>query len=916
MIRRSIVCAACFLAYSAADAQTSLGNFSGYTQGGSVVSIGADSASVRFSFLRPDVLKIEFAPLPSTRFDSSFAVLRDTSVAVAPSVVETESTLTIASAALQVHCTKSPLRFSFLDGSGKMLLAEPASGGLGTNGLVRIARFTLAPDDHFYGTGERGTAIDKRGLAFDCYNTQQGGYTSALPTMNINVPFLCSSRGYALYFDNTYPAHFDLGSSDPSVFSFAASGGELRMYVIAGPTVPDQLEAYTWLTGRQPLPPRWAFGFIQSKYGYHNDAEARLMVQTMRQKQIPCDAIVLDLYWYASMGDLAWNTSSWPDPFGMMGDFLSTGIKTIVITEPYIVQSSANFAEASGGGYLAADSAGQPFLLSNWWSCGCPAGLLDITNPSARSWWWSKHPSFFGTQLAGIWTDLGEPERHPSTMQHFLGSVSKIHNIYSLLWARTIFEGYGAMRPNSRLFNLTRAGFAGIQRYGVIPWSGDVGKSFGGLSVQIPMLLGMGMSALAYENSDIGGFCCGTTTPELYSRWMEYGTFCPITRAHGTGQPTEPWGYDSTTEAISRSYIQLRYRLLPYIYTTAYQNTLTGMPLARPLFFDHPDDPALVNESSSYLWGDEFLVSPVVQQGATSKTLYLPAGSWIDYWTDSLFQGGRSVTVAAPLDRLPLFVKSGSIVPMQPVMNWTDEHPADSLTLLIYPASGADGTFALYEDDGATLDYQTGSFARTVFTQRLRSSGDSVATHQDLEIDIGATTGSFTRKPASRLYLCELHRVLSEPSSVTENGSPLPAATSLSSLANAGRGYWYDISSRRLYVQVHASTDSAVAIVAGSISTGGITVRPSPPQAYHLAQNYPNPFNPVTKFEFQLPEACDVTMEVFDLIGRKVATLVNERKQPGSYTVAWDATNEPSGVYFYRLRAGKLTDVKKMSLMK
>ncbi|MEK6571439.1 MAG: TIM-barrel domain-containing protein, partial [Bacteroidota bacterium] len=415
-------------------------------------------------------------------------------------------------------------------------------GGLATNQAERWAVFSLSSDEHFYGTGERGTSLDKRGHAFDSYNTQIGGYTSALPTMNINIPFLASSKGYALYFENTYRGRFDLGSSDPTKFMYKAFGGELSYYLIVTRRIQDQLEKYAWLTGHQPLPPKWAFGFIQSKFGYRNDTEARMLVRTMRQKQIPCDAIVLDLYWFSQMGDLLWNLSAFPNPFQMMSDFLAQGIKTVVITEPYISSLSSNYSVAAASGYLGQNGQGQPYVLNNWWSCGCDAGLLDLTRPSAQDWWWGKHPEFFGNELAGIWTDLGEPERHPDDMQHYLGSTAKVHNIFNLLWARTLFEGYGRFRPSQRLFNLSRSGYAGIQRYGVIPWSGDVGKSFGGLAVQLPMMLNMGMSGLAYHNSDIGGFCCGTTTPELYVRWMQYGTFCPITRAHGTGQPTEPWG--------------------------------------------------------------------------------------------------------------------------------------------------------------------------------------------------------------------------------------------------------------------------------------------------------------------------------------------------------------------------------------
>jgi alpha-glucosidase (family GH31 glycosyl hydrolase) len=644
-------------------AQIYLGNYSSNEIKGEIVTVNADTSSIKFIFYQPDIVKVQYLPSPSTAFDSSLVIIQDTTLSVSLSVNEDDSAFSISSSSLKVVCNKNPLRVSYYDESGKLLLAEPASGGLEFNNQQRIANFSLNSNDHFYGTGERGTSLDKRGLAFDSFNEQIGGYTGALPTMNINVPLLASTNGYAIYFEDTYPGHFDLGNSNPNIYSYTANGGELCYFFIAAPTIQNQLEKYTWLTGRQPLPPRWAFGYIQSKYGYRNETAAAQMIQTMRQNKIPCDAIILDLYWYKNMGDVSWDLSNWPDPAQMMNNFLSEGIKTIVISEPYITQSSSNFPYANSSGYFAKDENENTYIINNWWSCGCDAALIDMTNPTVQSWWWSKYPLFMDTVMAGLWTDLSEPENDNSSMKFYLGSRDKIHNIYDLLWAKTLFNGFKQFRPNQRIFNLTRSGYAGIQRYGAIFWSGDVGKNFGGLAIQIPMLLNMGMSGLAYHNSDIGGFTNGYTTPELYTRWMQYGTFCPITRAHGYDgiQNTEPWTFDSSTTAICKKYIQLRYQLLPYIYTMAYNNYGTGIPLARPLLFDDPNNSRLLNESSSYFWGDNFIVSPVVISGQTSKSIYLPQGIWIDYWNHQQYPGGQSITISTPIDKLPLFVKAGSV---------------------------------------------------------------------------------------------------------------------------------------------------------------------------------------------------------------------------------------------------------------
>ena len=913
-----IICGMLCASLLTCAAQTYLGNFTGYSIEGKSTSIHAGTASVRFTLVTPEIVRVDFLPGLATTFDSSFVVIRDTSADVATSVDETDSSIAISAASIKIVCAKNPLRIAYYDGAGKLLLSEPASGGLAATQVARMATFTLHQDDHFYGTGERGTSMDRRGQAFDSYNVQNFGYSSALSTMNINIPFIATTGGYALYFENTYPGHFDFGVSDASQFTYTAAGGELSYFVIVAPTVADQLERYTWLTGRQPLPPRWAFGFIQSKYGYQSQTEATTTIQTMRQQNIPCDAIVLDLYWYSQMGDLTWNSASWPQPFTMMTDLLGEGIKTIVITEPYITQYSLNYGVASSNGYLAKNSLNQPYLLSNWWSCGCNAGLLDLTNPAARLWWWSKHPAFFGDVMAGIWTDLGEPENHPQDMMQYLGSTAKVHNIYNLLWAKTIFDGFHGFRPGQRLFNLTRSGYAGIQRYGVIPWSGDVGKSFGGLAVQPAMMLGMGMSGLAYHNSDIGGFCCGTTTPELYVRWMEYGTFCPITRAHGTGQPTEPWGYGAQAESVCTKFIQLRYQLLPYIYTMAYQNYETGLPLARPLFFADVTDNNLTNESSSYFWGDAFMVSPVTQEGQTSKLVYLPHGTWIDFWTDNVYQGGQTISAPAPLDEMPLFVKAGSIIPLQSVMNYTDERPLDTLTLRTYPVQGLQNTFTLYEDDGKTLDYQSGKFAQTSISQGISELTDSTGKMLMLNILIGPSQGVYDGRPAQRVYLVDAHGISRKPTAVTINDQHALERSSFGELRQNGNGFYYEASSQRLYVHVPTIPDSSYNIVARNIRTTTSVGNVNGPLEFRLEQNYPNPFNPVTTMSFVLSHSSFVTLKVYDVLGREAATLVSEVKQPGSYAVKWDASSAglPSGVYFYRLTAGSFVETKKLILMK
>ncbi len=895
-----------FFAPITGQAQTFLGPFTSSAIENSGITLTAGASSVRLRFVSPDVLRIDLLPAPTSIPDSSFAVIQNPDSLVGFSISESDSMLQVATSGMTIQCSKSPLRISILDAHGSVLVSEPVSGGVATNGTERWSRFTVRPDEHFYGTGERGTPLEKRGFAFDTENRQAYGYNAPLATMKVNVPFIASTRGYAVLFDNTYPGRFDVAASDPHLLTYKAYGGELTLYVIAAPGIPRLLEHYTWLTGHQPLPPRWALGFLQSKFGYRNEAEARAVVQTMRQKQIPCDAIILDLYWFDKMGDISWKSSAWPNPFGMMADLLSTGIKTIAITEPYIIAPSINFQHAATNGYLATKSSGQPYLIPNWWSCGCNAALLDLTKPEARAWWWSLHPSFLGSQMAGLWTDLGEPENHPSGMIHHLGSAAKVHNIYNLLWAKTIDDGFRQYRPNERLFNLTRSGFAGIQRHGVFTWSGDVSKTYAGLAVQMPMMLSMGMSGLAYHHSDIGGFCCGTTSPELYVRWLQFGAFSPIMRAHGADQATEPWAFGPDAETIARDFIRLRYRLLPYNYTLAYENSAHGLPLARPLIFSYPNEGQFANVSDPYLWGNAILVSPITEPGQVWKTVMLPPGRWIDYWSDTPYAGGTSVTVETIPDRIPLFMKAGSIIPTQPVMNFSDERPLDTLTLEIYPHDSEDGSFTLYEDDGRTRAYESGAYATTAFTITSLPAEGSLA----LELEIGRTNGSYAGKPDRRTYLSEFHQIASSPSTVTLNDVPLTHSLSVDSLRLSEAGFFYDGVARMLYVHTRTDPDSAYRIrVEGVTLSTGVPSSGLPSQ-YHLAQNYPNPFNAQTVIAYTVGEgqpASIISIRVFDVLGREVALLAEEQRSPGTYHVRWNASGMPSGLYLCQMTVGSGT---------
>jgi hypothetical protein len=390
-------------------------------------------------------------------------------------------------------------------------------------------------------------------------------------------------------------------------------------------------------------------------------------------------------------------------------------------------------------------------------------------------------------------------------VQHVGGPADAVHNIYNLLWTRTAREAFVRERPNRRFVNLTRSGYAGIQRYGVLTWSADVQRSFGGLALQRPIMLNTTLSGLYYHSSDVGGFS-GSTSPELYTRWMQMGAFTPILRPHGVdNEPTEPWRIGSPSLSVTRRYVKLRYRLLPYLYTMAYRAYDTGMPIVRPLFFEDPDASRLAEEDAAYLFGDSFLVAPVVQQGKRTKDVPLPPGTWINYWTDEPVQGGQTVTVDAPLDRLPLFVRKGAVVPMRPeAPDYVGHSEADTLELAVYPSESG-GQFTLYEDDGYTRAYEQGAFATTTFSQQTtrRDTGTT------LGVTLGATQGTFEGRPDQRTYHVVAHRVFRAPDAVTLDGQTLAQRSSPAALRETAEGYAYDQAEGRLHVRTTTDVGTA-----------------------------------------------------------------------------------------------------------
>lgn len=665
-------------------------------------------------------------------------------------------------------------RVTFHDNAGNLLLAE--NGGVDNSGTVKTVTFEGDSAERFFGAGERGHHLQLNGDSLTMYNRQNYGYTAGdqrISQMGISVPYVVSDQGYGILFDDYNEALLVLGDT---IRYESATPYPLSYYFINGNrTLAGATEGYTLLTGRQDLPPFWSLGYITSKYGYHNQKEALGAVDSLKTRGYPVDGIVLDLYWYGvetDMGRLEWDSKQWPDHKKMLDELKEKGVNMVLISQPYVNKKGAidNYNYLSERGMLAKDSAGATHDVTTWVG---DAGMIDVSNPATREWLWNRLKGLTAEGVAGWWGDLGEPEVHPRSIVHDNGETApQYHNVYGNEWSRLIYEGLRKDFPDMRPLLMMRGGTAGLQRYSVFPWTTDVSRSWGGFRPQVNLMLSSGLSGLAYMSSDLGGFAVDPDHPrdeELYVRWVQAGAFTPSMRTHAQQQP-EPYHYPDS-EPVIRKFIKMRYQWLPYNYTLAFDNASKGWPLARPLNFngDNRGD-VFADVHDEYMWGNEVLVAPVMEQGATSRKVLFPKGKWIDWYdpevTFSSPENGLVATVDAPLDKLPLFVKAGSFIPQyeQPIENVTQYDP-QLLTVKYFP-SEEKTDYTLFDDDRKSpTSLADGAYQLTTFTGRQKGN--------EICISLATNGGVYPGMPPVRLMTFDIINV-GKPASVTlSDGSPM-----------------------------------------------------------------------------------------------------------------------------------------------
>lgn len=584
----------------------------------------------------------------------------------------------------------------------------------------------LAQGEKIFGGGERAVPLNRRGLAFPLNNNPWYGYGTGADHLNYSVPFFISSRGYGVFFNNPSRGHIDIGKRYQHVMDVRFTGGALHMYIIEGKTYEEILHRYHELTGRQEMVPKWAMGLFMSRFGYRNEQEVFDIAGKMDKAKIPFDAVIFDLFWFGdsiktTMGNLDWvNKAAWPEPQKMIKKLKDKGRNTILITEPFVLETSRTYQEAMP--FFARDKEGKPYILRDFYFG--KGGLLDVFRFDTKEWFLLKYEKQRQIGVAGWWGDLGEPEKHPDDMFHDLSALdfsasvpaSHVHNLYGHQWTKMLYDHYKNTQPEYRLFSLNRAGFAGTQRYGIIPWTGDVSRSWDGFRAQLPLLTGMAMSGVPYIHSDAGGFAGGEKDPELYTRWFQFAVFTPILRPHGTAvfdadpgavsYPSEPALIGGGFEKTILSYARLRYEMLPYNYNLTYRHYMYGDPLMAPMLYYFPEDEAAVAAEDQFMWGKDMLVAPVLEKGQTSRKVYLPEG--VQWYSLQASHYGRKMQKVSGWQEifvgdyhLPVFVREGAFVVLSSVKKGKHTGDFDNGDIDIhYYYSEENSTSEWYDDDG------------------------------------------------------------------------------------------------------------------------------------------------------------------------------------------------------------------------
>ena len=743
------------------------------------IEVQAGDVRLKVVALRDDVLRVTYARGSSFPEDASWAVLptsRQSSVPI--SIDKSNERFGFRTHALIVEVDKKTLQLTVLDPAGNVL--EHDARPIRFDGDAFRIYKTMPLNEHYFGLGDKTGPLDRRDEAFTLWNTDAYRFQESTDPIYKSIPYFMTYRaGHAMgiLLDNTWRTSFDFGKELPDAYSFGAVAGPVDYYLFYGPSPKQVVETYAWLTGTPPLPPLWALGFQQSRYSYMSQARVLEVAGRLRADSIPADAIYLDIDFQEKNRPFTVNTTAFPDFSGMIAQLHAENFHVVTITDLHIANLPGHnyspYDSGIAGDHFVKNPDGSVYTGRVWPG---PSVFPDFTRRDTRTWWGTLYRDLRRSGVDGFWNDMNEPSifdspthTMPENAVHRIDELgfasrtathAEIHDVYGMENSRATFDGLKTIDPDSRPFVLTRATYAGGQRYAAT-WTGDNSSSWNHLRFTTQMLENLGLSGFAFTGADVGGYA-GTPTPELLTKWFEVATFQPIDRDHsekGTGDQ-EPWVGGPEQEAIRRHFIETRYQLMPYLYTLADEASRTGLPLVRPLFFEFPnaapdahpidiDIPA----AGEFMLGSDLLIAPApYPEEQDAYEVEFPSSGWYDFWTGERIplavpvaaaipdplavlnrDGQLSIHVAPELSQLPVFVRAGSILPISPVVQSLGETPQGPLTLRVYPGDGCSGE--LYQDDGKTYAFQHGVYLRMKFSCNRTAEG--------MHLEIGSHEGSY-----------------------------------------------------------------------------------------------------------------------------------------------------------------------------
>ncbi|OPJ62122.1 glycoside hydrolase family 31 protein [Clostridium oryzae] len=737
-----------------------------------------DGAQIQFEkglmnikLLTEDMFKVTFTKTGKFLNVPSFAVINEKSLEKF-TLEDNEENIVIGTDKLMIAVRKADGAISVTNSSGRLIYKSKEEGFCWNRDTIKC-NIDMDQNNHFYGLGEKTGFLDKKGRKYVMWNTDEPLHTPTKDPLYKSIPFLINFDGqesYGILVDNPGRTWFDLREDNDNFYSFEVDDEEINFYFIYGGKLKDVVSKYSDITGRMTMPPMWSLGYQQCRWSYYPESTIKKLAGDFREKNIPCDVIYLDIDYMDGYRVFTWDENGFPDPERMLTELREQGFKVVTIVDPGVKKDAEYDVYMDGlkKDVYCKEPEGNIYHGEVWPGV---AAYPDFTKEKTQEWWAEKHKALIGKGIAGIWNDMNEPSDFSvdSSQDRTLATVPdhvmmdnngnprsfrRYHNIYGFSMCKGTRKAFENLKPEERPFIVTRSAYAGIQRYSAV-WTGDNTSWWEHLESAIPMHMNIGMSGVPFVGGDVGGFQ-GDATGELFARWIQLGAFTPFFRGHSAIYTIqqEPWAFNEKVEAISKKYIDLRYKLLPYNYNEFYKASTTGIPIMRPLVLEYEADKEVYNLNDEFLYGENILVAPVTRPSVTKKCVYLPKGCWFNYWTEEYIEGGKYVLVDAPMDVLPMFVKGGSIIPNAEVVNYVGEKKQDKLTLDIY--LGLDGKYSLYEDDGVSNEYKDGVYSMTEFSVKTENN--------KINICIKPVTSAYDT--GRKVYGIVIHGVLKKPVSI------------------------------------------------------------------------------------------------------------------------------------------------------